>query len=174
MTNVNEIWLPIPNYEGLYEISNYGRVKSFLSPPKKNKVNIPLKEGKIINPFYDKKKYLKLHLTKNKNPKTFLVHRLVMLAFVGESKLAVDHIDGNKENNYLSNLRYCTNRENSIYYYEKKEGKSSKRVGVSYSKDRKKWCSFIRINKKQLYLGAFNSEEEAEKKYLEAKKNIVC
>ena len=173
MTNVNEIWLPIPNYEGLYEISNYGRVKSFLSPPKKNKVNIPLKEGKIINPFYDKKKYLKLHLTKNKNPKTFLVHRLVMLAFVGESKLAVDHIDGNKENNHLSNLRYCTNRENSIYHYEKKSDKSSTKVGVSYNKQHRKWRSYIIINRKQIHLGYFNSEEEAEKKYLEAKENIV-
>ena len=173
MTNVNENWLPIPSYEGLYEISNYGRIKSFLSPPKKNKVNIPLKEGNIMNPSYDKNKYLRLDLIKNKKPKTFKVHRLVMLAFVGESKLAVDHIDGNKENNHLSNLRYCTNRENSIYYFEKKEGKSSKRIGVSYRKDLKKWRSYIIINKKQVHLGVFNNEEEAAKKYLDAKENIV-
>ena len=103
MTNVNEIWLPIPNYEGLYEVSNCGRIKSFLSPPKKNKINILLKEGKIINPSYDSYKYLRVDLYKNKKCKTYKVHRLVMLAFVGESKLSIDHIDGNKENNNLAN-----------------------------------------------------------------------
>lgn len=172
MTNVNENWLPIPNYEGLYEVSNYGRIKSFLSPPKSNKVNIPLKEGKIINPSYDKDKYLRLVLTKNKKSKEFRVHRLVMLAFVGESKLAVDHIDGNKENNHLTNLRYCTNRENCFFYYEKKEGKSSKYVGVKHHRN-KNWVARITINKKLIHLGCFDTEEEAAKKYLEAKENIV-
>jgi hypothetical protein len=164
MTNVNEIWLPIPNYEGLYEISNYGRIKSF-----PNKTH---KDYKIINPAYDKNGYLKCVLHKNNKNNYLRVHRLVMLAFVGESKLAVDHIDGNKENNHLSNLRYCTNRENCSYYYENKKDKSSKYVGVKHHRN-KKWVARIWINKKLIYLGSFDTEEEAAKKYLEAKENIV-
>jgi hypothetical protein len=163
MTNVQENWLPIPNYEGLYEISDLGKVKSL---PNKTHKNI-----KILNPSYDKNGYLRVDLYKNKKNKTSKVHRLVMLSFIGESELAIDHIDGNKQNNRLDNLRYCTNRENSIFYYEKKNT-TSKYVGVYYNKQNKKWRAYIIFDKKQIHLGHFDNEEEAGMAYINAKNKL--
>jgi uncharacterized membrane protein len=163
MTNVHENWLPIPNYEGLYEISDLGNVKSL---PKKYSHN-----GIILNPSTDKNGYFRVDLWKNKVNKTIKVHRLVMLAFIGYSELAIDHIDGDKRNNKLSNLRYCSNRQNSCFYYENKDS-SSKYVGVNFNKQNNKWKSYIVINKKQKHLGYFETEDEAYEKLISFKKEM--
>ena len=161
MTNVQENWLPIPNYEGLYEISDLGRVKSL-----PNKTH---KESKILKNTLNKYGYHKLHLFKDKKTKFTTVHRMVMLSFVGESKLAIDHVDGNKQNNRLDNLRYCTNRENCNFYYKNKKS-SSKYVNVHYWEQRNKWVARITINKKLILIGCYNTEDEAGNAVREYKK----
>lgn len=99
--NHKEIWKDIPNYEGLYQISNLGNVKS-------------LKFGKerILKPRYEGGGYVQVGLHKEGGGKNFKVHRLVMLAFVSESDLHVNHINGIKSDNRLENLEYCTRSEN--------------------------------------------------------------
>ena len=100
-----EIWKDIKGYEGYYQISNLGNVKSI---KRKNVPNdMVLKSRKLQNG------YNYILLWKDRKSKHFLIHRLVAEAFVeGDKSLQVDHIDGNKNNNYYLNLRYVTGKEN--------------------------------------------------------------
>ena len=102
----NEIWKDIPGYEGMYQVSNQGRVKSLKRKGRRN--------NKILRPIKHRDGYLKVHLWLNGTAKTIKVHKLVMLAFTGKrsSELEINHIDGNKVNNHISNLEYCTHLEN--------------------------------------------------------------
>lgn len=93
---MREIWKPINGYEGLYEISNTGRVNSLIS-------------GRILKTYPNNKGYLYVRLTKDGQHKAFSVHRLVANAFIPNTERMeqVNHIDGNKQNNYSENLEWC-------------------------------------------------------------------
>lgn len=97
-----EIWKDVIGYEGLYQISNLGRLK---------------KETHIFKQYIDKTGYLNVILTKNKVRKTKKVHRLVAEAFIkNKNKLPIiNHKDGNKKNNFVDNLEWVTYKENSIH-----------------------------------------------------------
>lgn len=100
--NCDEIWLPVRGYEGSYEISNRGRVKS-------------LKRGRLLKPYPDMCGYLKVRLYKNNiEYNYFMVHRLVGLAFIlnPEQKRTINHINSKKDNNNLDNLEWATHEEN--------------------------------------------------------------
>lgn len=105
---MNEIWKDIKNYEGLYQISNLGRVKSFARKGTRTKENRILKNSK--NP----KGYPQVRLMKNSIGKIVSIHRLVAEAFIPNpyNLPQVDHIDDNKENNCISNLQWITNKDN--------------------------------------------------------------
>lgn len=154
----------IKTFENLYQISENGIVKAL-----ERKVNMPNGGIKIIKEHYPKlsktkKGYLKVMLTDlNGIRKGFFVHRLVLATYFKESKLQVNHKDGNKENNNLSNLEYVTNRQNVIHSIDK-GSTSSKFVGVT--KKGNKWQCQKMINGKRTYLGLFNTEDEARQKYL--------
>ena len=100
----NEIWKDIAGYEGLYQVSNLGRVKSF----HRNK-------EKIMNPRTNGDGYKNIQLCNAGVKKVFSVHRLVAEAFIPnpENKPCVDHIDTNSLNNNVENLRWVTIKENN-------------------------------------------------------------
>lgn len=113
-----EVWKQIPGYEGLYEVSNFGRVKR--TPHVKTGRNWKCPagfsftvKGKMLKPRKRSSGYLQVNLYRNGRMRTHTVHRLVMLAFVGPSDLTVNHENGDKTDNRLENLEYMTAAENA-------------------------------------------------------------
>jgi len=103
-----EIWKDIKNYEGLYQVSNWGRVKSLGNGKSNNS------KERVIQPIKSKYGYLQVGLHKNGKMKTFKVHRLVATAFLEnqENKPEVNHIDEDKTNNSVENLEWVWHRDN--------------------------------------------------------------
>jgi hypothetical protein len=102
----SEEWREIPGSDGRYLASTLGRICT-LYPRKDGRYN-----PKIINTWISKIGYEHCKLSRDGKSRTCLVHRMVMFAFVGPSDLDVNHIDGNKLNNCLSNLQYLSHQEN--------------------------------------------------------------
>ncbi len=154
-----EIWLPIDNYIGLYEISNFGRVKSL-----PRKMNNKVVKEKIFNESIGANGYSKVTLSHYGETKTYLVHRLVAIAFLGDNRhLQVNHKDLNTLNNHVSNLEWVTQAENNQHKWDNCARKSSKHKGVSFKKKLNKWQAYIYDGNKQKYLGVFENESDAVK-----------
>lgn len=116
---MEEEWRDIKGYEGLYQVSNLGRVRS-LDRYIINKSNKrQYYNGKILNGNI-RQGYLKLTLSKNNSQKTIPIHILVAKTFIPnpESKPEVNHIDGNKANNCVNNLEWVTRSENELHAYK--------------------------------------------------------
>lgn len=172
--NVDEIWKPVVGYEGLYEVSSKGRVKSLNKIVNHKRYGIQNKKEFILNISKTTNfGYFRCKLTKDNITKSFFIHRIVAEAFLSNenSYPIINHIDYNKQNNNVENLEWCTNRYN-INHSNSIKKKSSKYQGVSYNKNAKKWIANIRIGNLQKYLGLFKSEEEAYQAYVEQLKLI--
>lgn len=119
---MKEIWKDIKGYEGLYQISNLGRVKSLDRVIEKRDFSYTIK-GKVFKRSLSNKGYVQTELTKNGIRKQFKVHRLVALHFLScenTENLTVNHIDGDKNNNKPENLEWCTLEENMRHAYKNK------------------------------------------------------
>ncbi len=116
---MNEIWRDIAGYEGLYQVSSLGRIKS-LRRYKQNHGKLQLIKEQIKSCRIDNNGYLVLDLYRNNKPKTIRVHRLVAGAFVDnlENKKTVNHIDGDKTNNCVENLEWATSKEQTVHVYD--------------------------------------------------------
>ena len=118
MPNCNEVWKPIEGYEGIYDVSNYGRVKSLQLTIHNSgtKGGVYTIREKILTPRVNEKRngYCEISLHKNGQEKRFKVHRLVATAFISNPQHLpeVNHKDGNKLNNSVSNLEWVTSKQN--------------------------------------------------------------
>lgn len=125
-----EYWKPVLGYEGLYEVSNLGRVKSLDRWVKGIYNSVQLKRGKIIKPRKTWDNYIVVNLSKDGKMKTVKVHRLVAQAFLPnpDNLPQVNHKDEDKNNNTVDNLEWCTNLYNHRY------GTCIKRIAASNCK----------------------------------------
>lgn len=129
---MQEIWKDIPGYEGYYQVSNLGNVKSMkrVVERKNNGTgNLPLKP-KLLSPTTYPTGYKKVTLCKNDKRKYLFVHRLVAEAFIPNPNHYpyVNHKDENPSNNHVNNLEWCTNEYNMNY------GTIGYRISLSKSK----------------------------------------
>lgn len=113
---MKEIWKDIKNYEGLYQVSNLGNVRSFKKLNGHGLSETPHR----LKPVYGRHDYYAVHLTKDKTYKNALIHRLVAEAFIeNKNNLPqVNHKDGNKYNNVVTNLEWCTCSYNIKHAYK--------------------------------------------------------
>ena len=134
-----ETFVKVEGFEN-YEVSSLGKVRN-------------MKTGKILKPHLNHKGYLKHHLSKNNKLKELFLHRIVATAFIDnpEGKPCVNHIDENKLNNDLSNLEWCTVRENIIH------GTRTKRVAEKLTQ------KVIQLDINDNILNVFKSMRQAER-----------
>jgi hypothetical protein len=161
-----EIWKDIKGYEGIYQVSNLGKVKrlpysqtmTWLKTECERHYN-----GSVLTPSKKDGKYQVVQLSKDGKSKQFYVHRIVAASFISEipKGLSVNHIDKNIDNNRAENLEIVSYRDNTIHANKDKK-QSSKYVGVYWNKARRKWIAMVRLPKgEKNYLGGFENELDA-------------
>lgn len=160
-----EEWRNIKGYEGFYQVSSLGKVRSLDRQVRCGRGYKTVK-GKSITPFSHKYGYPKVVLSKSDSKKNHYVHRLVAQAFIGEPPrgYVVNHINHICTDNRPKNLEYVSVRENTTHGYKRKN------TGAFWSNAHGVWRSEIRIKGKSKYLGAFKSEADAALAYQEALK----
>ena len=117
---LNEIWKPVVGFEELYEVSNLGRVKALKRKKNCNRGWGWIKEH-IMKNSTNGGEYYKVPLTNKEHiRKYYLVHRLVAKAFLSnpDNLPEVNHLDGNKLNNCVNNLEWCTRKDNIKHAYK--------------------------------------------------------
>lgn len=167
-----EIWKDIPGYEGYYQASNLGRIKSLDRITYRKDGRIANLKGKELFLSKGELGYYQTSLFKNKKAHWVYVHQLIAITFLNHTpcryKLVVDHINNIKTDNKVKNLQITDIRHNSS---KDRLNKHSKYTGVSLIIKTKRWKSTIDINKKSFHLGSFKTEEEARDAYQNAISN---
>ena len=105
----DEIWKPVKDYEGVYEVSNHGRIRRLTTVK-------GYKAGSFLSGGTHKRGYVQICLCRNGTKKLILLHQIVADAFLGQCPIGytVDHVDNDKRNNKVSNLEYVTRPENTL------------------------------------------------------------
>lgn len=149
-----EVWKDIPEYEGLYEASTLGRIRT-----EEGKTTYSALHGervwksRILSAKVDKKNSHRVSLYKNKVRKDWLVHRLIALTFLPaiEGKNYVNHIDGNRNNNELENLEWCDHTENNNHAFDSgliQTGKQVKLINIETNEE----FTFRSLSKASLFI----------------------
>ena len=141
-----EIWKDIPEYEGLYQASNLGRIRSLYKSS----------EGVVLRPRNTKRYYM-IALYKNKKRKDILIHKIVAQIFVEnkENKPFVNHKDENTFNNNSNNLMWCTHQENMNW------GTRNKRISLKNTDNPKRCKRIIQYDKFGNYIREYASIKDA-------------
>jgi hypothetical protein len=153
-----ENWKDIKGYEGLYQVSDLGRVKSLRRSVHNSSNGGYFIDEKILKQSNGGNNYFVVGLSKNMKSKSFYVHRLVAETFlIKKENLVIDHLNNISTDNRLVNLQYISQREN----LSKDKKGTSKYTGAYWKPQDKKWISSIYLNGKKMHLGSFDSEERA-------------
>lgn len=161
---MQEIWKDILGYEGLYQVSNLGRIKSCQKIVLHPKGGSKLLKEKIRKLVPDKDGYLVIDLYKNGVGKIYKVHRLVGLAFIqnDESKKIINHKNGIKNDNNINNLEWCTDSENQIHAFKnglKKPKINGEKCVMMFEKNTGKFVmEFNSISNASKYLGCKSAD----------------
>lgn len=157
-----ENWKAVVGYEGIYEVSDMGRVRALdrvdHSGHKRN--------GRILVLGSTPQGYAVVRLTKEGVQHSYSVHQVVMYAFVGVKNLTIDHRNTIRNDNTLSNLRYCTPRENQTFdNVRRKNPATSPYPGVGFHKSTGKWRARTFHEGKSIWIGVFDTPELASEAY---------
>ncbi|MDN6735933.1 MAG: NUMOD4 motif-containing HNH endonuclease [Tetragenococcus koreensis] len=152
---MEEIWKNIPGYEGIYEASNLGRIRTH-----KNKITFTEKHGRrrwkqrILKQKTDKNGYKRVELWKDGQHKTRIVHQLVAITFLPnrENKPLINHKDCNPSNNHIDNLEWATYSENLIHAYVNGLNKEAVRI-MLVNKNNGKEKTFLSMSQASRFLG---------------------
>lgn len=160
----NEIWKDVPGYEGSYQVSNLGNVKSLARWIELPLGKSRLSKEKCLKQSLSKRGYYVLVLRKDNSPRMFNVHQLVVMAFLGHipdgtQTLVVDHINGVRTDNNLSNLQVIRQRVNA----SKDRIGTSKYSAVHWNTDAKRWVVRPKVERELRYLGSYKDEDIAGK-----------
>lgn len=161
-----EKWAPVNGYNGLYSVSDSGKVKSLSKLIKHPKGGFRrIKERMMKVCAASGYQMVSLYDTEGIR-KVVTVHRLVANAFIKHDASLdyVNHIDGNKLNNTASNLEWCSQREN-ITHSNNSRSRSSRFPGVSWNKHNQSWRTQIKVNGESVLIGYFKTEQDAGSAY---------
>lgn len=144
---MKETWRPVKGYEDYYTVSSFGKVVS-------------LRNDKVLKYSVNHKGYFIVQLSKEGVKKNYRVHRLVAQTYIPnpDNLPEVDHINGDRQDNRIENLRWASPSSNTRNRDVCRKS-SSKYNGVYYQDS--KWVAIIRVNRKNVYLGAFKCERFA-------------
>ena len=150
----NEYWMPIKEYVN-YSVSTCGNVRNDNT-------------FKILKACINRVGYYVVSLCCNGKDKKFYNHKLVADSFLNnpKNKRCVDHIDRNKLNNHISNLRFATDSENGMNA-RKKRSNTSGYIGVCFNKRLRKYMAYYTLNRKRKHIGYYETPEEASFAYQE-------
>lgn len=167
---MEEMWKSVDGYEGRYEVSNLGRVRSLDRVDGRG----VFWASKIRKAFTGTTPYLSVILFKDSKRKHYRVHRLVAIAFLPTPRktkhdLVVDHIDGNKTNNKASNLRFVTQRQNCIFASKNKNGVAGVRLKGA---EKNPWHAQAQVRGKSVHIGVYKTKELAGKAYMDFINNL--
>lgn len=169
-----ENWVDIKGYEGYYQVSNFGNVRSLDRETKITYNNhIRRYKGKVLTKVKNKEGYEVIILNVSDKREYKYVHHIVAETFIGYRKEneVIDHINNIKYDNRAQNLQITTIRNNTTKDIDKTK-RSSKYIGVSFTKANQKWRSTIVINNKLVHLGYFDTELEAHLAYKNKVSNL--
>lgn len=121
---MDEIWKDIDGYNGVYQVSNFGRIRSngfkYVQRSSRGKLVEKYAQPKIMAQAYTVEGYLVVTLFKNGKPRQYKVHRLIAESFIPnpENKPVINHINGIKDDNRIENLEWCTVQENTQHAHD--------------------------------------------------------
>lgn len=153
-TKIEEVWKDIPGYNGLYKVSNTGKVKSMYFHSQKGKGNNIKENPKILNPGIDSYGYSIVSLCDGNTKKTMAVHKIVAKTFIPNpyNFPCINHKDENKQNNSVENLEWCTVKYNNSYGTKgRRTSNTLKKKVFQYDKQ---------MNLIKVYNGAIDAEKE--------------